>query len=85
MTLELATAWFMPYWIVNNLVSVVVILIALCIVLTAGLLKEWIWEINVVTWFMILVSDTTIVEKGLDEALSTISSNFSICFLVLEE
>ena len=35
--------------------------------------------------FLILVSDITIVEKGLDEALSAISSNFSICFLVLEE
>jgi len=26
-----------------------------------------------------------IVEKGLDEALNVISSDFSICFLVLEE
>ena len=32
-----------------------------------------------------LVSDTTIVEVGLNEALSIISSSFSICFLALEE
>ena len=49
LTLELATAWFMLYQIVNNLASVVVILIALCMVLMIDLLKEWIWKINVAT------------------------------------
>jgi len=50
-----------------------------------GLLKEWMWEIDVVMWFLMLVSDTTIVEVGLDEALSTISSSFSICFLTQDK
>jgi len=54
-------------------------------VLMTGLLKEWMWEIDVVTWFLMLVSDTTIVEVGLDEALSTISSSFSICFLTQDK
>jgi len=31
------------------------------------------------------VSNTTIVEEGLDKALNAISSNFSICFLALKE
>jgi len=39
------------------------------------------WEINVAIWFLMLVSDTTIVEEELDEALSTISFSFLICFL----
>ena len=38
--LEMVTAWFMPHWIVNNSASVVVTLIALCIVLTTGFWKE---------------------------------------------
>jgi len=75
----------MPHWIVNNLAAVVVTLIALCMVLMIGLLKKWIWEINVAMWFMILASDTMIVEEGLDEALSAILSNFLIWFLLLEE
>ena len=75
----------MLYWIVNNSASVVVTLIALCMVLMTGLLKEWIWKIDVVTWFLILASDTMIVEVGSDKALSTILSKFLICFLALKE
>ena len=75
----------MPYQIANNLALVVVTLIVLYIVLITDLLKKWIWEINMVTYFLMLVSDTTIVEVGLNEALSIISSSFSICFLALEE
>ena len=75
----------MLYQIANNLASVVVTLIALCMVLTTGLLKEWIWEIDVAMWFLILVSDTMIVKVGLDKALSAILSNFLICFLALGE
>ena len=85
LTLALSIAWFILHWIVNNPASVVVMLIALCIVLTIGLLKGWMWEINVATWFLILASDTTIVKEGLDDVLSAMSSNFSIYFLTLEE
>jgi len=83
--LALSIAWFILHWIVNNSALVVVTLITLCIVLTIGLLKGWMWEINVATWFLILASDTTIVKEGLDDVLSTILSNFSIYFLTLEE
>ena len=85
MTLELPIAWFIPHWIANNLASVVVTLTALWMVLMTGLLKEWIWEIKVVTWYLILASDTMIVEERLNDALNVISSKFSICFLILEE
>ena len=54
-------------------------------VLTTGLLKKWIWKINIVTWFLILALDTTIVKVGLDKVLSTILSSFLICFLTLGE
>jgi len=37
------------------------------------------------TWFLILALDTTIVKVELDEALSVISSSFLICFLALGE
>jgi len=83
--LALSIAWFILHWIVNNSALVVVTLITLCIVLTIGLLKGWMWEINVAIWFLILASDTTIVKEGLDDVLSTILSNFSIYFLTLEE
>ena len=83
--LGLPIAQFMLHWIANNLTSVIVILTALWMVLMTGLLKEWIWEIDVATWFLILVSNTTVVEEGLDNALNTISSKFSICFITLEE
>jgi len=75
----------MPHQIANNSASVVVTLIALCMVLMTGLLKEWMWEINVAMWFLMLASDTMIVEVGLDDALSTISSSFSICFLTQDK
>ena len=82
---ELVATWFILHYMANSSALVVVILIALCSVLTTGLLKKWICEIKVVMWFLILVSDTMIVDKGLDDALSAISFNFSICFLILEE
>ena len=75
----------MPHQIANNLASVVVTLIALCMVLTTGLLKEWMWEIDVAMWFLMLASDTMIVEIRLDDALSAISSSFSICFLTQDK
>ena len=75
----------MLHWIANNSALVVVMLIALCIVLMTGLLKEWMWEIDVAMWFLILALDTTIVEIGLDKSLSTISSSFLICFLIQDK
>jgi len=75
----------MPHQIVNNSASVVVTLIALCMVLITGLLKEWMWEIDVAMWFLMLASDTMIVEVGLDDALSAISSSFLICFLTQDK
>jgi len=46
-----------------------------------GLLKEWICEMEVVTWFLMLASDITIVEKRLEDTLNVTSSKFFICFL----
>ena len=42
-------------------------------------------EMEVVTWFLILVSDTTINQKGSEDALSVISSKFSMCFSTFEK
>ena len=39
-------------------------------------------EMEVATWFLMLVSNTTIVEKGLENALNVTSSKFFICFLI---
>ena len=38
-------------------------------------------EMEVVTWFLMLVSNTTIVEKGLEDTLNMTSSKFFMCFL----
>ena len=40
-------------------------------------------NIEVATWFLILASDTTIVDEGLDDTLNLILSNFSMCFFKL--
>ena len=40
---------------------------------------------DVATWFLILISNTIIVEKGSEDALSVISSNFLKCFLMSEK
>ena len=82
LTLGLVTAWLMLYQIAKSSASAVVILIALCKVLMTGLLKEWMCEIEVVTWFLMLVSDTTIVKEGLEDTLNVTSSKFFICFLI---
>ena len=65
--------------------SAVVILIALCKVLMISLLKKWMCEMEVVTWFLILTSDMTMDKKGSEDALSMISSKFSICFSMFKE
>ena len=53
--------------------------------MTIGLLKKWMCEMEVATWFLILASDTTMDEKELEDALSVISSKFSMYFLTFEE
>ena len=82
LTLGSATAWLMLHQIAKSSASAVVILIALCKVLTTGLLKEWICKMEVATWFLMLASDTTIVEKELEHILNVTSSKFFICFLM---
>ena len=42
-------------------------------------------EMEVVTWFLILTSDMTMDKKGSEDALSMISSKFSICFSMFKE
>ena len=82
LTLGSATAWLMLHQIAKSSASAVVILIALCKVLTTGMLKEWICTMEVATWFLMLASDTTIVEKELEHILNVTSSKFFICFLM---
>ena len=50
-----------------------------------GLSYEWMCDIDVVTWFLILVSDTTMEEEGFDDTLNIILSRFFIWFLIFEE
>ena len=85
LALWLVTAWFILQWMAKSLALAVVILIALCKVLTTGLLKKWMCEMEVVTRFLILASDMTMDEKGSENALSVISSKFSMCFLTFKE
>ena len=74
-----------PQQMAKSSALAVVILVALCKVLTIALLKEWICEMEVATWFLILASNTTMDEKGSEDALSMVSSKFSMCFLIFEE
>ena len=39
-------------------------------------------KMEVATWFLMLASNTTIVEKELEDALNVTSSKFFICFLM---
>ena len=85
LTLWLVIAWFILYQIAKSSVLAVVMLIALCRVLMTDLSKEWMRKIDVATWFLILASDTTMVKKGSEDALSMISSNFLKWFLMSKE
>jgi len=69
----------------NSLASVVVTLTVLWIVLMTGLLCEWIYTIDMATWFLILASDTTIEDEGLEDTLNVMSSRFLMWFLIFEE
>ena len=42
-------------------------------------------EIEVATWFLILTSDTTMDQKGSEDALSVISFKLSMYFLTFKE
>ena len=85
LVLVILTAWLIPHQIANNLALVVVILTALWIVLMTGLLCEWICNIEVATWFLMLASETTIEEEGFDDTLNVMLSRFFMWFLMFEE
>ena len=76
--LVIPTTWLISYQIVNNLaLVVVVILTTLWIILITGLSCEWIYNIEVATWFLMLVSEITIEEEEeFDDALNVMSSRF---------
>ena len=83
--LWLVTTWFISQQMAKSSALAVVILIALYRVLMIGLLKEWMCEMEVATWFIILASNMTMDEKVSKDALSMVSSKFSMCFLMFEE
>ena len=64
--------WLMPQWIANSLALVEVILTTWWIILMISLLYKWICDIDIATWFLILVSEMTIEEAKLDDALRVI-------------
>ena len=69
----------------NSSASVAVTLTALWIVLMTDLLCEWIYDIDMATWFLMLALDITMEDKGLDDALNMMSLRFLMWFLVFEE
>jgi len=83
--LVIPTAWLIPHQIANSLVLVVVTLTALWIILIMGLSCEWICDIDMATWFLILVLNTTIEDEGFDDALNVMSLRFLMWFLTFEE
>ena len=83
--LVMLTTWLIPHQITNNSALVVVILTTLWIVLMTELLCEWICEMDIVIWFLILVSETIIKEDIFKDALNIVLSNFFMCFLIFEE
>ena len=62
-------AWLILHLIANNSTSVMIILIAWWSVFLIGLEQEWTWVMEVVTLFLILVSEAIITELAFDEAL----------------
>ena len=83
--LEIPTTWLIPHCIANNLALVVVILTAQWIVLITDLSCEWIYNIEVATWFLMLVSEMIIGEEGLDNTLKVMLLRFLMWFLMFEE
>ena len=80
--LGIPTAWLILDLMANNLALVVITLTAWWIILIIGLLYEWMCDIEVATWFLILVSEITTEEKGLEETLKVILLRFLIWFLM---
>ena len=68
--LEIPTTWLISHYITNNSALVVMTLTAQWIVLMTDLLCKWIYNIEVVTWFLMLASEMTMEEERLDNALN---------------
>ena len=66
-------AWFIPYLITKSSALVEVIPIVWYNVFLIGFKYKWIYAMNVVALFLILVSETMIADLELDEAQRTIS------------
>ena len=76
-------AWLILHLIVNNLVSVIITFTVWWRVLITILLWIWMWEINIATLFLMLVSDTTRAIIGSKENLRVISLRKQIWDLIL--
>lgn len=50
-----------------------------------GLSCKWICDIDMTTWFLMLVLDTTIEDEVFDDALNVMSLRFLMWFLTFEE
>ena len=72
----------MLHLIANSFTSMVGILTAWWSVLTTGQSNKWICNIEVATWFLMLISETTIHNKRFDEEAITILSSFWIWILM---
>ena len=83
--LGIPTASLILHQIANNLASVVVTLTAWWIVLMMGLSCTWIYDIEVATWFLMLMSEMTIEEERLDDALKMMLLRFLMWFLMFEK
>ena len=65
----------MSHLIANSSASVEVMPTAWCKVFSMRFKYEWIYTIDIAMLFLILTSETTIIELKLDEALRTMSSS----------
>ena len=76
-------AWLIPHLITNNLALVDITFTIWWIVLMTRLPWTWTWAIEVVIWFLILVSDTTTTVSRLDKAWKVISLSLHKWLLIL--
>ena len=83
--LGILTTWLIPYCIANNSASVVMTLTTQWIVLMTNLSCKWIYDIEVATWFLMLASEMTMEEKGLDNVLKVMLLRFLMWFLMFEK
>lgn len=70
------TAWLIPHLMVNDSASVGVMSTTWWSIFFKGLLKEWIWVIEVATLFLILASVIMITDFGSDNNSRMILSSF---------